>query len=157
MKDANALLDGLIVDITASVNDVNPEDTIYKCADGTFVKVKTILEDQDESTPHNPGNHGHIAKVSLTGSICNSQGKALVRDGKPVIWILDQTHHFKAEGDDNPLEMLDLARRRCVAQTLRAEKHFQMLQGSQEGLKAPGLVSRGDFTQRKLMEGQKTT
>lgn len=148
------VFEGLIEDITSSLANLNPEDKVYRCADGSVIKIKAILEADDMSTPSNPGQHGNLARVSLTGSMCNSAGKALIRDGQAVVWILNQTHHFKAEGDDSPLQHLEAARRRCVAQTLRAEKHYQLLHGYQEGIPSLGLATRAQFTERKLAEGK---
>lgn len=139
----------LLSDVTDEFSDLAPEDRIYRAADHTLVKVKALIT---ESPPDLGGvSLGYVAVISLTGSICGADGKALRRDGEPIVWRLNYRHYLKAEGDDRPAEKLEEARRFCAVQTLRAEKAYQLLNTYRES-PLPGLVTAADYAARKAAE-----
>lgn len=139
------------LNVTDRFADLAPEDAIYETADGYLVKVKTLWDDtsiEDDPALVRASVHG-AERFRVTGSIVGSDGKALRREcGKHAIFDLGQSHSHHADRLENPTAGLELARLRCVAATVRAEKHYQMLHGGY----APGIARISDQAARKAAE-----
>lgn len=139
------------LNVTDRFADLAPEDAIYETADGYLVKVKTLWDDtpiEDDPELVRASVHG-VERFRVTGSVVGADGKALRREcGKHAIFNLGQSHSHHADRLENPTAGLELARLRCVAATVRAEKHYQMLHGGY----APGIARISDQAARKAAE-----
>lgn len=137
--------------VTPRFADLAPEDAIYETADGYLVKVKVLWD--DTPVADDPGlayrsQHG-AERFVVTGSIVGADGKTLRRDtGDHAIHDLRRGHTHHADRDQDPAIGIEIARLKCVADTVRAEKHYQMLAGGY----TPGLVSKGQQAARKAAE-----
>lgn len=142
---------GLPEDITHTLADISPEDTVYRTADGWVVKVKTLYEHPGADQG---GVHGNILRFHLSGSICGKDGKALRRaDGSLAVWTLGQTAHTKAENASaiDPGPDLEFQRWRCAAEAIRAEKNHALVLERAEGAQ-PGLATVAAFKARRAAE-----
>lgn len=136
----------MLQDITEQLSGLSQEDRVYRTASGFVVKVKALLDTEYG------GQHGNVARVWLSGSICGEDGKALRReDDRPAVWNLLRSHHFLAHGEDDAEGSLNMARAMCAADTVRAEKTHRVLNSHTEGAKA-GLVTLAQHQQRKAAE-----
>jgi hypothetical protein len=139
------------LNVTDRFSDLAPEDAIYETADGYLVKVKTLWDDtsiEDDPALARASLHG-AEKFRVTGAIVGADGKALRREcGQHAVYNLGQTHTHHADRLENPTAGLELARLRCVAATVRAEKHYQMLHGGY----APGIARISEQAARKAAE-----
>lgn len=129
--------------VSADTPDLNAEDQVYETDDGYRVKVKVLWESLSE----------HGAEMFLvTGAIVGSDGKAKLRaDGSPAVHQLGRRHYLYSDAMVDPVVGLEKARLACVAETVRAEKHHQMIGGY--GAQAQGLASQAAFMARKAAEG----
>lgn len=129
-----------VVDVTDQLADLNPEDRVYRTADGFFVKVKTL---------HDEAFSGHGRETfRLSGSICGPDGKALRRpDGSPVVLDMQRMHQHLAHSAQPVEAGLDQARGLCIAETVQAERNAQVLRGT-----AVGVASLQAFNARKKAE-----
>lgn len=140
-----------IVNVSSQFADLNPEDAIYETDEGYLVKVKTIWDD----TPVEPdpmlavGSQHGAERFLVTGSIVGADGKALRRDdGRHAVHDLKRSHVHNADRLEDPSVGLEFARLKCVEDTVRAEKHYQMLRGGY----APALGRLTAFRARKAAE-----
>jgi hypothetical protein len=139
-----------LVDITATLSDLNAEDTVYQTPDGMVIKVKALLIPVEDEFGQ---NHGHVGSVKLSGSVCGADGKTLVlASGDPDVFDLGRTLHFKAEGLSDYRTDIEGSRRLCVADTYRAVGLRDMLEGHEEGF-GP-MVTVDAFKARKAAEVQ---
>lgn len=139
------------INVTDRFTDLAPEDAIYETSDSYLVKVKTLWDDtpvEEDPTLARASVHG-AERFHVTGSIVGADGKAMRREcGKLAIHDKGQTHTHHADKFENPTAGLELARLRCVADTVRAEKHYQMLHGGY----APGIARISEQAARKAAE-----
>lgn len=137
--------------VTTWFADLAPEDAIYQTSDGYLVKVKVLWDDtpvaHDGDLAYR-SQHG-AERFVVTGSIVGADGKTLRRDtGDHAIHDLRRGHTHHADQDQDPTIGIEVARLKCVADTVRAEKHYQILRGGY----TPGLVSKGQQAARKAAE-----
>lgn len=137
--------------VTGRFSDLAPEDAVYETTDGYLIKVKVLWD--DTAITDDPGlayrsQHG-AERFTVTGSIVGADGKTLRRDtGDHAIHDLRRGHTHHADRDQDPAIGIEIARLKCVADTVRAEKHYQMLAGGY----TPGVVSKGQQAERKAAE-----
>lgn len=137
----------LATDITDKTDGLAQEDRLFRTADGFVIKVKCVLNPPDPRTPD------HVAYVTLSGSVCGADGKALKRrDGSLAVWELKRSHVFMAHGDDDPMASLQESRLKCVLDTIRAEKARQAITDHVEGV-TPGMVTAAAFQQKREAAG----
>lgn len=133
-----------LVDVTADVVGLAPEDRIYRAADGSLVKVKAFDDDEVD--------HGFAASVILTGSICGADGKALKRsDDTPAVWRRGVRHNVVGDAPGDPAGEIEAARRRCVLITLSAERQKAGVRDAADG-PTQGIVRRSAYKARKRAE-----
>lgn len=137
--------------VTSRFDDLAPEDTIYETPDGYLIKVKTLWDDEVVlSDPRLARRSTHGAECfRVTGAIVGADGKALRRDcGQHAVHDLKRTHTHHADKFEDPTIGLERARLKCVEDTVRAEKHYQMLRGGY----SPGVVTISSQAERKAAE-----
>lgn len=130
-------------DVTESIPDLAPEDRVFLTAEGYRVKVKAVLS--DETSPIG------AFVFMLSGSIVGEDGKALRRSsGSPAVHDLRRTHHQMSDAMSDPVIGLTAARLSCVADTVRAEKHRDLIKAAVTG--GAGLATAAAQAARKAAE-----
>lgn len=132
------------IDVTGDFVDLAPEDRVYRDASGYLVKVKVILSDETSRMG---------AEVfQVTGAIIGADGKALRReDGKLAVYDRGRTHHQLSHAMSDPVVGLEAARLACVDDTVRAERHHQMIKAAAQSGEA-GVVTARMQADRKAAE-----
>jgi len=131
------------VDITESIADLAPEDRVFLTADGWRIKVKVVLSDETSAIG--------AGVFQLSGSIVGEDGKALLRSGgAPAVHSLGRTHHQLSHKMSDPVMGLHAARLECVAETITAEKHRDLIKATVKG--EAGVATASGQAARKAAE-----